>query len=309
MRIGGIGGAVRRSPSRSSKGLAQAESADYFPLTMDAEYLRANRENWNERATLHAPTKFYDLDGFVAEKRTGLHPTEAAEMGSVQGKSLVQLQCHLGIETLAWARMGATRVVGLDFSETALAHARSLAERCDLGDRAQFVLADVHDAPTALRDHAPFDIVYVSVGALLWLPSVRRWAEICAAMLSVGGALYVREVHPMTLAVNEESGQLIVKSPYFERAEPERWDDARDYADPAARLTHPVSYEWNRGLGEIVQALVDAGFAIELLHEHRDAEWQAFSHMTTNHDGLYELPEAQRDHLPLTFSLRARKTR
>jgi hypothetical protein len=86
---------------------------------MDAEYLRANRENWNERATLHARTKFYDLDGFVAANRTGLHPTEPAEMGAVQGKSLVQLQCHLGIETLAWARLGAIRVVGLDFSDTA----------------------------------------------------------------------------------------------------------------------------------------------------------------------------------------------
>jgi SAM-dependent methyltransferase len=276
---------------------------------MDAEYLRVNRENWNERATLHARTKFYDLDGFVAATRTGLHPTEPAEMGAVQGKSLVQLQCHLGIETLAWARLGATRVVGLDFSDTALEHARSLAQRCGLEDRAQFVLADVHDAANALRDHAPFDLVYVSVGALLWLPSVRRWAEICASLLSAGGTLYVREAHPMTLTLSEANGELIVKSPYFEREEPSRWNDERDYADPDARLTHPVSYEWNRGIGEIVQALIDAGFAIERLHEHRDAEWQAFSHMTRNEHGLYELPENQRDNLPLTFSLRARKLR
>src|SRR5664279_1739425 len=123
---------------------------------------------WDERAALHAPTKFYDLDGFVAGQRTGLHPTEPSELGSVAGKSLIQLQCHLGIETLAWARLGAKRVVGLDFSQAALTHARSLAERCGLTDRARFVLADVHDAPRALCDHAPFDVVYVSVGALLW---------------------------------------------------------------------------------------------------------------------------------------------
>jgi SAM-dependent methyltransferase len=276
---------------------------------MNQEYLQANRAIWNERANLHAPTKFYDLDGFVAGRRTGLHPTEPLELGSVVGKSLVQLQCHLGIETLAWARLGAIRVVGLDFSDTALAHARSLAERCGLADRARFVLADVHDAARALGDHAPFDVVYVSVGALLWLPSVRRWAEICAALLSEGGVLYVREAHPMLLTVSEDSGQLIVKSHYFERAQPSRWNEDNDYADPDARPVNTAAYDWNRGLGEIVQALVDAGFTIELLHEHRDAEWKAFPHMIRNQHGLHELPADQRDNLPLTFSLRARKAR
>ena len=122
------------------------------------------------------------------------------------GKSLVQLQCHLGIETLAWARLGAMRVVGLDFSDTALAHARSLAERCGLADRARFVLADVHDAVRALDQHAPFDVVYVSVGALLWLPSVRRWAQIYD-LLCAEGALYVREVHPMLLGSGRRERQ------------------------------------------------------------------------------------------------------
>jgi SAM-dependent methyltransferase len=276
---------------------------------MADDYLEANRKLWNERADLHAPTKFYDLDGFVAGRRTGLHPTEPSELGSVAGKSVVQLQCHLGIETLAWARLGATRVVGLDFSDTAIVHARALAERCGLTDRARFVLADVHDAPRALHDALPFDVVYVSVGAILWLPSVRRWAETCAAMLSMRGTLYVREVHPMVLAVNGDSGQLILQSHYFERAQPSRWEDQPDYADPQARVKNTVSYEWNRGLGEIVQALLDAGFSIELLNEHKDAEWQAFPHMISNGDGLYVLPPEQRENLPLTFSLRARKVR
>ena len=274
---------------------------------MDDEHLRANRARWNELADLHAATKFYDLDGFVAGHRTGLHPTEPLEMGSVEGKSLVHLQCHLGIETLAWARLGAKRVVGLDFSDTALARARSLAERCGLADRARFVLSDVHQAVRALADDAPFDVVYVSVGALLWLPSVRRWAEIASSLLVPGGTLYVREAHPMLLAVNGDSGQLIVAAPYFERAQPSRSEDNQDYADPDARTVSTVSYEWNRGLGEIVQALLDASFTIELLHEHRDAEWQAFPHMIRNQHGLYELPRDQRDNLPLTFSLRARQ--
>jgi hypothetical protein len=50
--------------------------------------------------------------------------------------------------------------------------------------------------------------------------------------------------------------------------------------------------QWNRGLGEIVQALLDAAFTIELLHEHRDAEWQAFPHMIRNEVALRDLRDA-----------------
>jgi hypothetical protein len=56
-----------------------------------------------------------------------------------------------------------------------------------------------------------------------------------------------------------------------------------------------------------VQALLDVGFQLKLLHEHRDAEWQAFPNMTRDERGLYILPHDQRELLPLTCSLRARK--
>ena len=138
---------------------------------MDSEQRETNRRNWDERAELHARGKFYDLDGFVAQSaRPWLHPSEPVELGSVQGKSLVQLQCHLGLDLLSWLRLGAARGVGLDFSPNAVEHARALAQRCGLDARAQFVVSDVHDAPSAIAAHAPFDIVYVSMGALPWIP-------------------------------------------------------------------------------------------------------------------------------------------
>lgn len=274
---------------------------------MTADYLDANRRWWNEAASLHAKTAFYDLDGFVLGRRRGLHPTESVELGDVSGKTLVQLQCHIGLGALSWARLGAARVVGLDFAPHAIAEARALAERCGLGDRATFVLADVQEAARALAEHAPFDIAYVSVGALLWLPSIRRWAEAVAAVVAPGGLLYVREVHPMLLAVDREGERLVVKNRYFEHAEPNRWEEAGTYADPDAKMAHAITYEWNHGLGEIVQALVDAGFVIELLREHRDAEWRALPHMVAGDDGLFRLPDDERETLPLTFSLRARK--
>jgi len=70
-----------------------------------------------------------------------------------------------------------------------------------------------------------------------------------------------------------------------------------------------ASSVWNRGLGEILQAPLDVGFAPELVREHRDAEWQAFPHMTRGDGNLYRLPPAEGETLPLTFSFRARKLR
>jgi SAM-dependent methyltransferase len=270
--------------------------------------LEANRRNWDERARVHARSEFYDVEGFVAGRRElWLHPGDVADLGSVTGKSLCQLQCHLGVETLSWARLGASRVVGLDFSRDAIETARSLAERCGLSDRATFVEADVHDAPTALAGHAPFDIVYVSVGAICWLPSIARWAEAVQALLAPGGVLYVREVHPMLSSMEEREGRYQLVRPYFEVREPVRWEDGTTYTEGDTRIESAVCFEWTHGLGEIVQALLARGLQLELLREHRDAEWPALPSLVRGEDGLWRLPETARDMLPLTFSLRARR--
>jgi SAM-dependent methyltransferase len=274
---------------------------------MDREQLEANRRNWNERAARHARGRFYDLDGFVARGTPWLHPSEQEELGPVAGKSVVQLQCHLGLELLSWLRLGAARGIGLDFAETAVEHARALAERCGLQARAEFVVADVYDAPAALAAHAPFDVVYVSLGALAWLPDVARWARVCAALLTRGGVLYLREVHPMLGAVTESAGALHVTMPYFETRDPLRSDDETTYGALDERMQNTTCFQWGHGIGEIVGALLAAGFELELLHEHRDVEFHALPSMTRGADGLYRLPEAQRDLLPLSLSLRARK--
>jgi hypothetical protein len=115
----------------------------------------------------------------------------------------------------------------------------------------------------------------------------------------------------MLNAVYEKDGALVVEQPYFERAEPVRWDDGTTYTEGRPVVAHPTTFEWSHGLGEIVTALLDRGFHLELLREHRVAEFQALPSMVLEErkDGqdLYRLPPETRDRLPLTFSLRARK--
>ena len=135
--------------------------------------MAANRANWDDRAAVHLESRFYDVEGWLRDQR-GPRPREIEALGDVTGLRLVHPQCHFGLDTLAWARAGAV-VTGLDFSPVAIAAAAEIAERAGLSERATFVCASVDEAVSALSG-ATFDVVYVSLGALCWLPSVAVWA-------------------------------------------------------------------------------------------------------------------------------------
>lgn len=157
-------------------GCVAALSSDAGTGPLD-ERLAANRAAWDARVPVHAASRFYDVEGRLRDKQ-GPHRWELEALGDVTGLRLVHLQCHFGLDTLAWARAGA-QVVGLDLSPNGIETARSLAERSGLSDKTQFVCADVYDAVNALHG-AAFDIVYVSTGALCWLPNVDRWPRTAA---------------------------------------------------------------------------------------------------------------------------------
>jgi SAM-dependent methyltransferase len=113
------------------------------------------------------------------------------ELGDVAGKDLLHLQCHFGLDTLGWARLGAW-VTGADFSERAIAQARALA--AETGLDATFIVSDVADLPAALE--GDFDLVFTSFGVLGWLPDVPRWADVVAHFVRPGGRFYIAEAHP-----------------------------------------------------------------------------------------------------------------
>jgi SAM-dependent methyltransferase len=156
-------------------------------------------------------------------------------------------------------------VTGLDFSAAAIDAARALARRAGLAARAGFVCADVYDAVEALG-HATFDVVYVSLGALCWLPSVDRWAEQVGALVAPGGRFYLHDGHPLANALADE--RPLVAHAYFEQAEPEVDDAGVSYTDADRPIAHARTYQWNHGLGEVVTALIRHGLRLDRLVEH-----------------------------------------
>ena len=276
----------------------------------DGDWRTANRANWDERVPIHRHADSYDL----APLRSGagrLHPIEEAEIGPVAGLRVLHLQCHFGRDTLTLAQRGAS-VVGLDFSGPAIAAARDLAAELGLADRARFVEADLYAAPKAIAEPGGFDRVFVTWGAINWLPDIRRWAQIVAWFLSPGGALYLAEGHPAATvfsdtdpgATSDAAGRPGWFVPYWHQG-PYIGDDPSDYADEAAVLTNTRTYEWVHPLSDIVTGLVDAGLRLRWLHEHDALPWRRFRALRPGPDGLYRWPDQR--WLPLAFSLSADK--
>jgi SAM-dependent methyltransferase len=266
------------------------------------EYRAANRANWDDRVPIHVASDLYGFRRFVDDPShiSSVVAADAPVVGDVTGKRLLHLQCHFGKDTLSWARLGAD-VTGVDFSEPAVAAARRLGE--ESGTPGRFVVSELYGAPEVLRER--FEVVYTGVGAINWLPDIRRWAEVVAGFLEPGGTFFMREGHPVLWGLDwREDRQLVLRFPYFEVAEPVAWDDDTTYAGEG-KVARTRTYEWNHGIGETVTALLDAGLEIRALREHRELEWQGLPHMEEGEDGLWRLPPGQADLVPLMWSVLA----
>lgn len=272
------------------------------------EYLAVNRANWDERAPAHAASESYGVARFLADPAhlSRVVRFDRERLGDLTGLRGVHLQCHIGTDTLSLARLGAT-MTGLDLSPASLAEARALAAAT--GTDIPYVESDLYGALDHLETGA-FDLVYTGIGALCWLPSVARWAEVVSALLAPGGRLFLREAHPVLWALEDERGDglLVLEHPYGETAEPLEWDDEGTYVDVDTTFTASRTLEWNHGLGELLTAVLDAGLQITGFEEHDSVPWDALP-------GLMELLPDGEEHrladrperLPHSYTLQAVK--
>jgi SAM-dependent methyltransferase len=274
---------------------------------MADRYVEVNRESWDERAPAHAASVDYGLDRFVQDPEflSDIVRFDLPRLGDIRGVRGIHLQCHIGTDTLSLARMGAS-MTGLDFSRASLDQARLLSDRA--GPHVDFVEAEVYEAAAALgRDS--FDFVFTGIGALCWLPSIVKWANVVADLLAPAGRLFLREGHPMLWTLEEErvDGELTVDYAYFEREEPIVFEYSGTYVETTATFVHNVTHQWNHGLGEIVTALLDCGMDIIMLVEHDSVPWEALpGSMTKTEFGEWRLTDRPW-RLPHSYTLQAVK--
>ena len=267
------------------------------------DYLDINRANWDERAAPHAASPGYRVPKFAEDPAyiSDVVRFDLPRLGDVSGLRGVHLQCHIGTDTISLSRLGA-RMTGLDFSAASIEQARSLAGRA--GAEIDFYQGEVYHAVDTLGA-SRFDLVYTGIGALCWLPDIRRWGRVVADLLRPGGRLFIREGHPVLWALDETADAPTLRYPYFERPEPMVFDEGGTYVESDAEFTHTVTHEWNHGLGEIVTAVLDAGLTLTGLVEHRSVPWEPLpGKMTPIGDGEWQLTDRP-ERLPHTYTLQA----
>ena len=103
----------------------------------------------------------------------------------------------------------------------------------------------------------------------MWLPDVRRLARVVADLIRPS------EFHPITWVVETET-------------------------------VHSTTYEWNHAVRDAVSAVIEAGLALEYLHEHNYTLFPRWPFLKKSGFDAYRLPEGA-PRLPLMYSLRARK--
>ncbi|WP_350279959.1 class I SAM-dependent methyltransferase [Kribbella sp. HUAS MG21] len=243
-----------------------------------------NRASWNQ---IH-PDRPGRPASYFAGGGTTLSPAELAAAGDVRGRRVLQLACSCGDDALSWANLGAS-VVGADISEVAIAMATEKSVAA--GVPVEFVRADMLDLPSSLTG---FDVIYLSWGAICWVPDLNTFATSVAHRLTPGGSILIADHHPIWEILSVQGpNHLTVTADYFARTTPRATIDnpklptgARDNPD-APTFT---AFIWPPS--DIVTALLSAGLTLTAFQESAVPEM---------YDGL----GAASAHLPATYLIHA----
>jgi SAM-dependent methyltransferase len=254
------------------------------------DYIKTNKESWNKRTEVHVESKFYDVKGFLAGKNV-LSDIELNELGNVQGKSLLHLQCHFGLDTLSWARLGA-QVTGVDLSNTAIEKANNIKQ--EVGLEADFICSDVHSFGETSQK--TYDIVFTSYGALCWLPDLDKWAKTVSNSLNKGGTFYIAEFHPFHDILSGYS--------YFHQSEPDIEDEGTYTENDSGETSTLVT--WAHPLSDVVNALINAGITITQFNEYPYSPHNCFENMIEREKGKFTITHEDQD-IPLIYSIKGTK--
>lgn len=213
---------------------------------------------WEEASLKHVREYTQHLD--MARTAT-LTDVEAATLGPIlaAGGAVVHPQSGHGVDDAALVRLGATSVIGVDYSPTAVGAAQRRAD--ELGLPCRYLVGELPSTPL---HSACADLVYTGKGALTWMADLEAWAAEMARLLRPGGHLFIYEAHPLV--------PLWTWDPDEARVRTDRSYFARSHVNdtfPARGAT-----EHQRTLAEIVMVALGAGFELQHLAEHPEQFWQ-----------------------------------
>jgi SAM-dependent methyltransferase len=274
-----------------------------------------NRMSWNAATVRHNSHK-QDQAGFLRGGGSTLFPEELELLGEVAGCHVLHLLCNSGQDTLSLAARGAN-VTGVDISDEAIGFARRLS--LDSGIAGEFERSDVYPwLEAAVAAGRQFDIVFCSYGALCWLSDIGEWMQGVSRVLKPGGRFVCVEFHQVAMIFDEKA----VPTYDYSIPEPLHWEAGiQDYvgdscggllASGGAKQTAPFvnpnpCYEFQRGMGEILGAVLKAGLRLSDYREYLYSNgWKPFTDMKSLPGRRWTMPDGT-PKLPLMYGLVAVK--
>lgn len=281
-----------------------------------ADLHEQNRLSWNAATVMHNSRKA-DQAGFLRQGGSTLFEEEIELLGDVRGLAALHLLCNSGQDSLGIAARGAT-VTGVDISDEAIAFAQRLS--AEAGIPATFERSDVYPwLERAIADGRTYDLVFCSYGALCWLSDLDEFMRQVARVLKPGGRFVCLEFHPVVMIFDEQG---VPTYDYSQPEEPLAWEQGiSDYVgdaagglspsgalEPAAPFRNPhPSYEFPRGLGEILGAVLQAGLTLAVFREYAYSNgWKPFATMQPLPGRRWTVP-AGKPSLPLMYGIVAVK--
>ena len=260
------------------------------------DYIKINKQTWNNKTAVHIDSDFYDNDNFIKGKST-LNSIELDLLGDVNGKKILHLQCHFGQDSLSLARLGA-KVTGVDLSDRAIDKAQELNIQLQLD--AQFICCDIYDLPNHLND--TFDIVFTSYGTIGWLPDLNKWSAVVSQFLKPEGKFVMAEFHPVVWMFDTNFKEVFYS--YF-NIKPIIENETGTYADQYSEI-ESQTITWNHPTSEVLNALIYAGLEINAFNEFDYSPYNCFNETEEFETGKFRIKHLG-SKIPMVFAILATK--
>lgn len=261
------------------------------------KYMKANEAAWDEVTPIHKrhrkdETEFFKSGGITLDR------IEIEQLSAIKGKKVAHLSCNCGQDTLSLSNLGAI-CTGFDISSKALDEARELSKKS--GIFAEFVHSSVFDIPKEYN--SLFDLVYMSRGALVWLPDIRLLMKNISRMLKRGGEVFIHDEHPFVHLLDDADFKLARN--YFS-TNPEE-SSGLDYIGNSTYDALP-NYQYMVRLSDIINGMTENSLRITKFLEHDKMFFKRYSNMIEDSDGFFIFPpELNFPNIPWMMTIKAVK--
>ncbi len=181
-------------------------------------YTEANRLAWNKAMPYHRRAMDDEWDKILSDKNSvWQEEPEISILKSIgiRDKSIIHLCCNNGIELMSLKRLGAGRCVGFDISDEAIQDAQQRSQQFE--SCCEFFRSSVYELPSSFDNN--FDLVYITIGALTWLPDLSGFFAVVRRLLKSKGILFIYEQHPFMQVlpwdVSQENDKPVIENNYF----------------------------------------------------------------------------------------------